>query len=229
MRATLRPCGSRSASFRSAPSRRSTSTGSEQLSLTPHGRARTSPCSPKGRRPGSPRTCGRRRSRWMAPLAEIFPKPRAITQLRSWREGSSRRPTGGPAPDGRVYNTTVGYDSQGSLTAAYRKIHLFDALGYRESQVVAPGGEPLVARLGGLTIGFLTCYDVRFPELARTLAARGADLLVIPAAWASGLFKEEHWSTLVRARAIENTVWVAASSQVPDPSEPATEAPTGIR
>jgi predicted amidohydrolase len=133
-----------------------------------------------------------------------------------------------PAPDGRVYNTTVGYDSQGSLTAAYRKIHLFDALGYRESQVVAPGGEPLVARLGGLTIGFLTCYDVRFPELARTLAARGADLLVIPAAWASGLFKEEHWSTLVRARAIENTVWVAASSQVPDPSEPATEAPTGI-
>ncbi|HTP16904.1 MAG TPA: carbon-nitrogen hydrolase family protein [Streptosporangiaceae bacterium] len=133
-----------------------------------------------------------------------------------------------PAPDGRVYNTTVAFDRQGSLAAAYRKIHLFDALGYRESQVVAPGSEPVLADLGGLTVGFLTCYDVRFPELARTLAARGAELLVIPAAWAPGLFKEEHWTTLVRARAIENTVWVAASSQVPDPAEPPTSAPTGI-
>ncbi len=133
-----------------------------------------------------------------------------------------------PAPDGRVYNTTVGYDSQGALAAAYRKIHLFDALGYCESHVVAPGSEPLLADLGGLTVGFMTCYDVRFPELARRLAARGAQLLVIPAAWASGLFKEEHWVTLVRARAIENTIWVAAVGQVPDPGEPATSAQTGI-
>ena len=74
----------------------------------------------------------------------------------------------------------------------------------------------------------MTCYDVRFPELARALAADGADLLVLPAAWAAGLFKEEHWVTLVRARAIENTIWVAAAGQVPDPAEPATRAPTGI-
>ena len=133
-----------------------------------------------------------------------------------------------PAPDGRVFNTAVGFDGRGRLAAAYRKIHLFDALGHRESDDVAPGGEPLLAELAGLRIGFLTCYDVRFPELARTLAARGADLLVIPAAWAAGLFKEEHWVTLVRARAIENTVWVAAVGQVPDPAEPATRAPTGI-
>jgi deaminated glutathione amidase len=133
-----------------------------------------------------------------------------------------------PAPDGRVYNTAVAFDGRGELTAAYRKIHLFDALGYRESEVVAPGSEPVLADLGGLSVGFLTCYDVRFPELALNLARRGAQLLVIPAAWAAGLFKEEHWVTLVRARAIENTVWVAAASQVPDPAEPATSSPTGV-
>jgi deaminated glutathione amidase len=132
------------------------------------------------------------------------------------------------AADGRAYNTTVGFDAQGRLAAAYRKIHLFDALGHRESDEVAPGDEVVVADLAGLRIGFLTCYDVRFPELARALAVAGADLLVIPAAWAAGLFKEEHWVTLVRARAIENTIWVAAAGQVPDPAEPPTRAPTGV-
>jgi deaminated glutathione amidase len=132
------------------------------------------------------------------------------------------------APDGRAYNTAVGFDTDGRLAAAYRKIHLFDALGHRESDNVAPGSEPVIAELAGLRVGFLTCYDVRFPELARTLAAGGAQLLVIPAAWASGTFKEEHWVTLVRARAIENTIWVAAAGQVPDPAEPATRAPTGV-
>jgi deaminated glutathione amidase len=133
-----------------------------------------------------------------------------------------------PAPDGRVYNTTVGYEADGSLAAVYRKIHLFDALGHRESETVAPGDEVVVASLAGLRIGFMTCYDVRFPELARALAAGGADLLVLPSAWAAGTFKEEHWVTLVRARAIENTIWVAAAGQVPDPAEPPTKAPTGI-
>ncbi|HEX3487945.1 MAG TPA: carbon-nitrogen hydrolase family protein [Streptosporangiaceae bacterium] len=133
-----------------------------------------------------------------------------------------------PADDGRVFNTTVAFDADGQLAAAYRKIHLFDALGQRESDSVAPGAEPVIADLGGLRVGFMTCYDVRFPELARTLAADGADLLVLPAAWASGLFKEEHWVTLVRARAIENTIWVAAAGQVPDPEEKPTAAPTGI-
>ena len=127
-----------------------------------------------------------------------------------------------PAPGGRVYNTAVAFDAEGRLAAAYRKIHLFDALGQRESDQVAPGDEPVVTELGGLRVGILTCYDIRFPELARALVARGADLIVVPAGWAAGLFKEEHWVTLVRARAIENTVWVAAADQVPDPAEPAT-------
>ena len=133
-----------------------------------------------------------------------------------------------PAPDGRVFNTTVGYDGDGTLAAVYRKIHLFDALGQRESDTVAPGDEVVVTTLAGVRVGFMTCYDVRFPELARALASDGAELLVLPAAWASGPFKEEHWITLVRARAIENTIWVAAAGQVPDPAEPPTRAPTGI-
>jgi deaminated glutathione amidase len=132
------------------------------------------------------------------------------------------------APDGRAYNTTVGYDSAGRLTAVYRKIHLFDALGHRESDNVAPGDELVIVELAGLRVGFMTCYDVRFPGLARALAAGGADLLVLPAAWAAGQFKEEHWVTLVRARAIENTIWVAAAGQVPDPGERPTRAPTGV-
>ena len=82
--------------------------------------------------------------------------------------------------------------------------------------------------LAGLRVGFLTCYDIRFPEQAKALAVAGAQLLVVPSAWAAGLYKEEHWVTLVRARAIENTIWVAAAGQVPDPAEPPTRAPTGV-
>jgi predicted amidohydrolase len=133
-----------------------------------------------------------------------------------------------PAPDGRVYNTAAAYAGSGELVAAYRKIHLFDSLGEHESALVAPGSEPVVADLAGVRAGIATCYDIRFPELARALVARGAELIVVPTAWAAGLFKEEHWVTLVRARAIENTVWVAAAAQVPDPDSPPTRAPTGV-
>ncbi len=133
-----------------------------------------------------------------------------------------------PAPDGRVYNTAVAYDGAGELVASYRKLHLFDAFGQRESDLVAPGSAPVICTLAGMRAGLEICYDVRFGELSRALAAGGAALLVLPAAWAAGLFKEEHWVTLVRARAIENTVWVAAVGQVPDPDEPFTRAATGV-
>jgi len=133
-----------------------------------------------------------------------------------------------PAPDGRVYNTAVAYDGAGDLVAAYRKLHLFDAFGQRESELVAPGSTPVICTLAGMRTGLAICYDVRFGELSRALAVGGASLLVLPAAWAAGLFKEDHWVTLVRARAIENTVWVAAVGQVPDPDERPTRAATGI-
>ena len=133
-----------------------------------------------------------------------------------------------PAPEGRVYNTAVAYDGAGELVASYRKLHLFDAFGQRESDQVAPGSAPVACTLAGVRTGLAICYDVRFGELPRALAVAGADLLVLPAAWAAGLFKEEHWVTLVRARAIENTVWVAAVDQVPDPDERPTRATDGV-
>src|ERR1700691_568593 len=133
-----------------------------------------------------------------------------------------------PAPDGRVYNTAGAYDGAGYLVAAYRKLHLFDAFGQRESELVAPGSTPVICTLAGMRTGLEICYDVRFGELSRALAAGGATLIALPAAWAAGLFKEDHWVTLVRARAIENTVWVAAVGQVPDPDEPFTRAATGV-
>src|SRR6201995_1399589 len=133
-----------------------------------------------------------------------------------------------PAPDGRVYNTAVTFGADGELVAAYRKLHLFDAFGSRESDLVAPGADTVVTKLAGLSVGLQICYDLRFPELTRALVSKGADLVVMPAAWGPGLFKEEHWVTLTRARAIENTVWVAAAGQVPDPDEKPTRAPTGI-
>src|SRR5207302_1414572 len=133
-----------------------------------------------------------------------------------------------PAPGGRVYNTAVAYDGAGELVASYRKLHMFDAFGHRESDEVAPGSAPVVCTLAGVRAGLAICYDVQFGELSRALAVRGAELIVLPSAWAAGLFKEEHWVTLVRARAIENTVWVAAAGQVPDRDEPPSRAPAGV-
>src|SRR5579872_2023821 len=133
-----------------------------------------------------------------------------------------------PADSGRVFNTAVMLDSAGTLVASYRKLHLFDAFGHAESDEVAPGSSVVSASLDGVRIGMEICYDVRFPELSRALAVSGASVITIPAAWAAGLYKEEHWVTLVRARAIENTVWIAAVDQVPDPDEPSTRAATGV-
>jgi predicted amidohydrolase len=116
-----------------------------------------------------------------------------------------------PVPD-RVYNTVVALDARGELAGAYRKIHLYDAFGFRESDQIVPGdGETLVFAVDEVTFGVQTCYDVRFPEVSRHLVARGAEVLLLPAAWVHGLLKESHWEVLARARAIENTVYVAAA------------------
>lgn len=114
------------------------------------------------------------------------------------------------------FNTLV---VRGRTHAAYRKIHLYDSFGYRESDVLAAGPvAPQVVTVPdaageGVRIGLLTCYDLRFPELARALVDEGAEILVVPAAWVAGDRKVDHWRTLLRARAIENTVFVAACGQ----------------
>jgi len=112
----------------------------------------------------------------------------------------------------RPYNTLVLIDSTGRIVDTYRKLHLYDAFSYSESTRIKPGdGGVKVVDLGGIRVGLMTCYDIRFPELARALTDQGADLLAVPAAWFKGEHKIEHWETLLKARAIENTVWVAAA------------------
>ena len=116
--------------------------------------------------------------------------------------------------DGRVWNIHIVAD-QGKLLAAYRKLHLYDAFSGRESDNVVPGSEvPPLVEIDGWKFGLMTCYDVRFPELARRLALDGADALLLPAAWVRGSLKEEHWEVMARARALENTVYVAALSEI---------------
>ena len=115
----------------------------------------------------------------------------------------------------RAYNTVVAVSPDGDLIGRYRKQHLFDALGWAESTRLEPGdpGERLVFDCGEMTVGVMTCYDVRFPELARALVDDGVDLIALPSAWVAGPLKEDQWATLVRARAIENVLYVAAADQ----------------
>lgn len=116
---------------------------------------------------------------------------------------------------GRISNTLVAAGPAGDFVAEYRKIHLYDAFGYRESAIVRPGeiGNPETFTVEGVTFGMQTCYDVRFPEVTRRIVDAGADVLALPAAWVPGPLKEDHWRTLARARAIENTIYVAAAGQ----------------
>ncbi|WP_396290454.1 carbon-nitrogen hydrolase family protein [Curtobacterium sp. KT1] len=125
--------------------------------------------------------------------------------------------TAGPT---RFRNTLVAVLPTGELAATYRKVHLYDAFGSRESDRIESGDpEQLpVFELEGVRIGLETCYDLRFPEVTRRLAAPehgAADVVVLPAEWVRGPGKEHHWRTLLTARAIENTVWVVGVGQTP--------------
>jgi predicted amidohydrolase len=119
--------------------------------------------------------------------------------------------------DDRFFNTLVALDPHGALVAKYRKLHLYDAFGHTESDWVLPGPieEPEVFALGDLRVGLQTCYDIRFPEVTRRLVDAGADVVVLPSEWVRGPLKEQHWRTLVTARAIENTVYFAAADHAP--------------
>lgn len=122
------------------------------------------------------------------------------------------------SPDpARAYNTMVAVGAAGEVLAAYRKVHLYDAFGSAESAFIRPGEpSPLsVFSVAGMIFGLQTCYDLRFPELSRCLAAAGAHVLLVGAQWGRGPLKTDHWLTLLRARAIENTVFVAAAGQPP--------------
>lgn len=130
---------------------------------------------------------------------------------------------GGTAPlrggeDGRVAAACLVYGPDGQRTGRYDKIHLFDvdipgrAESYRESAHVAPGSHPVLVDTPAGRVGLSVCYDVRFPELFRSLSAGGAQILTIPSAF-TGPTGRAHWETLLRARAIENLCYVIAPAQ----------------
>jgi predicted amidohydrolase len=121
------------------------------------------------------------------------------------------------ADPARPFNTLL---VRGGAHASYRKIHLYDSFGYCESDRLSAGPwSPVVLDVAGFRVGVMTCYDLRFPELGRALARQGAEVIVVPAAWVPGRTEAEHatkldhWRTLSRARAIENTVYVVAVGQ----------------
>jgi predicted amidohydrolase len=115
----------------------------------------------------------------------------------------------------RVYDTSFLVNKAGKVKSKYRKIHLYDALGMKESKKLHPGSKivkPIKTTIGKL--GMMICYDLRFPEMARTLASEGSEFLVVPSAWVKGEMKEEHWITINKTRAIENGCYVIAPDQV---------------
>ncbi len=153
-------------------------------------------------RPGHRRAVRRRRSSRIAASHDVAHRR---------RPASSGRATSGACATPSSPSTAPG------VLARYRKLHLYDAFGQRESDWVEPGelAEPETFELDGLRFGLMTCYDLRFPEVGRLLADAGADVFVVPAEWVRGPLKEHHWRTLLHARAIENTVFVAAADHPP--------------
>ena len=134
-----------------------------------------------------------------------------------------------PSADGRVNNTlrVVGP----GVDAHYHKIHLFDAFGFRESDTVAPGAEPVVITVGGARVGLTLCYDIRFPGLYTRLADLGAQVICVAASWGAGPGKVEQWQLLTRARALDSTSYLVAAAQA-DPAATGISldgrAPTGV-
>ena len=114
----------------------------------------------------------------------------------------------------KVHNTVVMLGPDGHTIATHRKFQLFDSFGYKESSRFEPGADldgTFRTSLG--VMGLMTCYELRFPEIARILAMQGAQMIVVPTAWVAGRMKEEHLHTLAKSRALENTVFLAVCSQ----------------
>ncbi len=120
------------------------------------------------------------------------------------------------AEPGRAYNTSVLFGPDGAELARYRKMHLFDVelpeVTFAESSLIAPGSEVAVTPTPLGTLGQATCYDLRFPELFRRLAAQGMDVLLFASAFAASTGRA-HWEILLRARAVENQAFVVAANQ----------------
>jgi predicted amidohydrolase len=157
----------------------------------------------------------------LRPLAERLDGGETMDAMAAWARDLGINLVGGSiamvGEGDRVQNVSPAFDRRGELVAAYRKIHLFDVdvggFSYRESDGTAPGDEIVTAELDGVTVGLTVCYDLRFPELYRTLVLdRGARILTVPSNFTlhTGM---AHWEVLLRARAVENQAFVLATGQ----------------
>lgn len=125
----------------------------------------------------------------------------------------------------RIDNVAV---VRGKAQAEYRKIHTYDAFGYRESDMVRPGTSLCTFELCDVTFGIAICFDIRFPEQFRELARAGAQVIVVPASWNDGEDKQRQWELLSAARALDSTCFVVACGQAQPNEDRPREAPTGI-
>ncbi|WP_019816248.1 carbon-nitrogen hydrolase family protein [Saccharomonospora saliphila] len=166
----------------------------------------------------------------LAPLAEPVDGPWASAVAEIAREAGVVVVAGMFTPAGSRVRNTLLVTGPGEHRG-YDKIHLYDAFGFRESDTVAPGTDPLTVDVDGVRLGLATCYDVRFPALFQALADSGADAVVLPASWGAGPGKIEQWDLLVRARALDSGTWVLACGQA-DPAASGVpvhpKAPTGV-
>src|SRR5258705_1292920 len=163
--------------------------------------------------------------------AEPLEGGESVAAMSEWARAHGITLVGGSIAERRegrekLSNTCLVFDPEGQLVATYRKIHLFDVevggVVYRESEAEEPGDEPVVADAEDWKIGLSICYDVRFPELYRILALEGAQLVTVPAHFTTPTGKD-HWHVLLRARAIENQLYVVAAAQIGEtlPGKPA--------
>jgi predicted amidohydrolase len=146
-------------------------------------------------------------ARWAGRLAHELGIDLVAGSLAERREGREK-----------LANTSVHFGPEGDVKAVYRKIHMFDVevggTTYRESANEEPGHDIVLSELaGGVPLGLTVCYDLRFPELYRILAVRGARVIVVPSAF-TRITGEAHWEILLRARAVENQAFVVAADQV---------------
>lgn len=156
---------------------------------------------------------------WAQGLAEIAEASGAVVVAGMFTPGQGHR----------VRNTLRAVGP--GVDAYYDKIHLFDAFGFRESDTVEAGTEPVVIKVGEVAIGLTTCYDVRFPGLYTALAERGAQVCCVAASWGAGPGKVDQWRVLTRARALDATTFVVAAGQAdPQSGDPGTTstAPNGV-